>query len=426
MPRPPISLKNLNKQINRIVDGLDATADTIRDVGRSVLKSDDPHMIVGYRGFGNASKVLVHGRALEDEGVTPGDVKDPMWRNLLNTYKRLETDPLAGARVRVRFNGVEKELVCDREGFFRHWLELPSAPPGDVAWHGANVELLSPLKEPNAKVETIEQLLVPTASAAFGVISDIDDTVLQSKVANLVQAIQTVVLGNSRTRLPFPGVAAFYEALVRGSGTASGPGGAGNPIFYVSSSPWNLYDVITDFLEIQKIPPGPVMLRDWDIDAGALSSGRHHTHKLAIIREILDTYPKLPFILIGDSTQQDPEIYRTVVGEYPGRILSVYIRNVKAHPERSATIAKLAEEVLAASSTLILADDTLAAAKHAAEKGWISVDALPSIQEEKRADEGKTDEKKGPPAGGETKTAPTVVVSEDPAAHAAKAPLPEP
>src|SRR5262249_22123995 len=108
----------------------------------------------------------------------------------------------------------------------------------------------------------------------------------------------------------------------------------------------------------------------------------------------------LPFILIGDTSQQDPEIYRSIVAAYPGRILAVYIRNVGAAPERSAAIQKLAEEVLKEGSALVLADDSHAAGKHAAEHGWIVPGALESIREEKKADEaGKVDPQ-----------APTVVV----------------
>ena len=188
-------------------------------------------------------------------------------------------------------------------------------------------------------------------------ISDLDDTVIQSRITSFLQAVRTVMLGNARTRLPFPGVAAFYRALERGA-----DGARRNPIFYVSSSPWNIYDVIADFMEIQRIPTGPIHLRDWDVGLDALTSSRLKRHKEPIIREILELYPSLPFILIGDDSQQDPEIYRSIIDGYPGRILAIYIRNVRIDPARSASVQALAKEVVAAGSTLVLADDTFAAA----------------------------------------------------------------
>ena len=406
------SIRSLREEFSRLGREL---GEKTQAAGR-VLGVNDPHHVVPYRGYGNARRVLVQGRALEDEGIAPATDADPAWRNLLNSLKRVETDPLPHARVRVAIGSTQREVVADEEGFITEWLDLAEPLPSDVGWHPAALELLSPLRDPAKPVATKAQILVPPASATFGVISDIDDTVLQSNVANLVQAVRHIAFGNARTRLPFPGVAAFYRALHHGArGEAAS---AANPIFYVSSSPWNLYDVITDFLDLQAIPAGPVQLRDWDVRPGAHAAKGHHTHKLSQITRIFDTYPALPFILIGDSTQEDPEIYRQVVSEHPTRVLAVYIRNVQARPERSAAITRLAEEILADHSTLILSDDTLAAAKHAAEKGWISPESLPAIGEEKKADEGKTDEKIGPtPAAPAT---PTVVVSEDPAAAVAK------
>ena len=131
--------------------------------------------------------------------------------------------------------------------------------------------------------------------------------------------------------------------------------------------------------------------------------------KLTQIREILTTYPTLPFILVGDSGQKDPEIYGTLVREFPGRILAIYIRNVSPYPERSEAIRRLAQQVSDEGSTLLLADDTLAAARHAVAHGWISEDSLPEIGSEKRDDEGSTGAKVATP-GVDTEHAPTVVV----------------
>ncbi len=180
-------------------------------------------------------------------------------------------------------------------------------------------------------------------------------------------------------------------------------------MFYVSSSPWNLYDVIAEFLEAQGIPAGPLLLRDWDLGPSLL---RNAAYKSGVIREILATYPSLPFILIGDSAQEDPEIYADVVGTHPGRILAVYIRNVRQHPEDSPAIRALAQRVSAAGSTLVLADDTLTAARHAAAHGWIREEALPDIMGEKREDEGGGS-KEPAPGVATREPAPTVVVDRE-------------
>ena len=93
-------------------------------------------------------------------------------------------------------------------------------------------------------------MLVPPADAELGVISDVDDTVVETGVTHRLAMARTVFLGNARTRLPFAGVAAFYEALCRGS-----RGDCANPVFFVSNSPWNMYDLLIEFMELQEDPP---------------------------------------------------------------------------------------------------------------------------------------------------------------------------
>jgi phosphatidate phosphatase APP1 len=370
-------------------------------IGRAIDR--DPVQIVGYRGYGTAERVLVLGRVLQDEGVGAPMASQSRWRNLVASLRRIESDPLPFARVRARLAGHAAgrptELVADDEGFLHHWLAMPAPSPAP-GWHPISLELVG---APNAEgVNATAHVLTPAPTARFGVVSDMDDTVLQSEVTSFLRAARMVLLENALTRLPFPGVAAFYRALERGA-----TGVDANPIFYVSSSPWNLYDVIDGFLGAQGIPAGPLLLRDWDL--GRLHE-RHARHKGKVIREILDTYPDLPFLLVGDSGQEDPEIYAELVRERPDRIRAVYIRNVTPHADRTERIQALAREVSAAGSTLVLADDTLAAARHAAMHGWIASDALVEIGGEKRDDEGATGAKADAPGVPEQPATPTVVV----------------
>jgi phosphatidate phosphatase APP1 len=357
---------------------------------------DEPFEIVAYDGYGSANRAHVYGRVLEKRNVGASTDTDSTLKNLLYTYRRAEADPLARADVTVEYAGIKTAMTTDNEGFFGGWIDLDSSVDGDEEWHGYSVELVAAGKPDRQNVKGSADVLVARPSARFGVISDLDDTVIQSRVSNFLQAARTVMLGNARTRLPFPGVAAFYRALRNGNG-----GDEKNPIFYVSSSPWNIYDVIAEFMDLQDVPKGPIILRDWDIVWSALSSARHFDHKGVAIRNIMNLYPDLQFILIGDTSQHDPEIYSQIVREFPDRVAAIYIRDVTRNAQRSASVQKLADEILSAHSTLVLAEDTLGAAKHAAEQGWISSDALPDVKEEKRADEGKDDTKAPSPGGGE-------------------------
>lgn len=389
-------LENLNKLAADVRDAL--VEDRIVLVG-----ADGAIEIDAYHGYGGDRRALVQGRVMRSQRIGRANERDSSIRNLVNTYKRIRAHPIPGARLEASIGSTRTEIIADGEGFFRAWIDLAAPIDRSQPWIEAKLRLLAPTE--GGDVIATPRIRVATADAAFGVISDLDDTVIQSRVSNFLLAVRTVMLGNARTRLPFPGVAALYQALEKG-----GDGRRNNPIFYVSSSPWNIHDLIEEFLELQGIPAGPICLRDWDVDVDALTSSRLKQHKEPLIREIIEANPALPFILIGDTTQKDPEIYREIVRAYPGRISAVYIRNVEANPERSAAVQALAAEVLKDGSALILADDSYAAGVHAAEHGWIQASRLDAIREEKKADEGVTDEKAATPGGGEDEGAPTVVV----------------
>jgi phosphatidate phosphatase APP1 len=377
-----------------------AAAGRARDAARAIERAidRDPVQVVGYRGYASAERALVLGRVIQDEGIKPAEPGHSRWRNLIDALRRIESDPHPFAVVRARIGAAAREIVADDEGFLREWIPLEQ-PLGEPGWADVSLELQH--HETARQARAIAPILSPPAGAAFGVISDMDDTVLQSRVTNFLRAARLLLLENARTRLPFPGVAAFYRALVAGPS-----GGAGNPIFYVSSSPWNIYDVIADFLEAQEIPAGPLLLRDWDLLA---MRDPHASHKSRHIAEILETFPALRFVLVGDSGQEDPEIYSAIVRSHPERILAIYIRDVTKNRERIEAIGRLAEDVRKAGTPLVLTDDTLSAAIHAAQHGWIAPEALGDIGEEKRADEGTSGTKVETP-GVEEEHAPTVVV----------------
>jgi phosphatidate phosphatase APP1 len=335
------------------------------DEVRGRIHARGARQVVPYRGFGTQREVYATGRVLANSPPGPVAGTETWWRNAATMLRHLESDEIPGARVRLELGGVTHEAVSDEEGFYRAWLRPDQPLPTDRLWHELHAEVIDPLHPEAAPVRAAGPILIPPPSAQFGVISDIDDTVIRTDATRLLSMLKRTLLENARTRLPFEGVAEFYSGLHRG------PHGAANPVFYVSSSPWNLYAVLTDFLEHQNIPLGPLILRDWGItDSGVLPRG-HGEHKLGAIRQIMDCYAHLPFILIGDSGQEDPEIYRDVVHEYRGRVAAVYIRNVSIDPARARAIGELGEEVRGAGSELLLSDDTLAAARHAAERGWV-------------------------------------------------------
>lgn len=334
-------------------------------------RGDAPLYIAAYRSFGTHTRLALSGRVLAEPGLRAASPDDSAWRNLANMVRRFESDEVPGAQVLARLGSLSQVATTDAEGFFTVELEPAEPLPADQLWHAVELTLLAPQRPGHDEVRAVGQMLAPPAGARFGVISDIDDTIIRTDATSLIGTFRSTILGNARTRLAFPGVSELYRAL-------HGP--ASNPLFYVSSSPWNIYDLLADVFELHGIPAGPLLLRDWGLGEQVELAFKHGRHKLAAIARILETYPALPFILIGDSGQEDPEIYRETVRRYPGRILAIYIRDVTPdNAERAAAIRQLIAEVQADGGTLLLTDSTLVAAQHACAQGWIAPADLAAV-----------------------------------------------
>jgi phosphatidate phosphatase APP1 len=334
----------------------------------------DPFEILPYRGHGTRQELFLKGRVLEEAGITRAGRDDAVWKNILNMARRFASDEVAGARVRASFEGLQVETTADVEGFFEVRFQLAEPLDGPGGWYEVGLELLSPPSPGGGMVRSTGRVLVPRG-ARFGVISDLDDTVVRSSATNVLKMAWIVVRNNAHTRLPFEGVAAFYRALQLGPDRRSS-----NPIFYVSSSPWNIYDMLEDFLNVHGVPYGPLFLKDWSL--GVL--GKHRSYKTGVIRRLLDTYEDLPFVLIGDSGEEDPEIYLQAVREHPGRIKAIYIRDV-ASAERDVEVRAIADEARALGTEMVAVPETTAAAEHAASIGLIAPDAVAAVRSESTA-----------------------------------------
>jgi phosphatidate phosphatase APP1 len=340
-----------------------------------------------YRSYGTPHRFYLKGRLLADRGLTPQTEADSPWRNFQAMYRRFNSREISGAQILVTLpGGLDTYVTTDRSGYFTLALDPPQLPaPLDYLWYPVPVRLsrLPPrFRGLRGAVEGTARVLIPPATAEFGVISDLDDTVIVTRATHILRMLRTVLFRNAHSHEPLAGVAAFYRALQRGL-----TGRPDNPFFYVSSSPWNLYDVLEDFLRLHDIPLGPLLLRDSLLSGpktlpGAVSSGTdslHHGHKLREIKQLLDTYPALPFILLGDSGQHDADIYAEVARQHPGRIRVIYIRDV-GEPTRLELVTPVAAALRAeASVEMLIVPDFLTAATHAAGLGLITAAGLAQV-----------------------------------------------
>ena len=349
---------------------------------RKHLKLNDPLQIVTYRSYGTVNRLYIKGRVLEDKGINAASDRDTIFDNLVNMYNRFQSDEIPGAILKVKFQDQEHTIITDDEGYFMLNLAPETPINGTDMWHEIDIELTDAPVEFSAGLKSVAQVLVPPVDAEYGIISDIDDTIIHTSATDILAMSRKVFLHNAKTRMPFPGVSEFYKSLQLGRN-----GKRNNPFFYVSSSPWNMYDLLKDFLDLNQIPEGPLLLRDFGLQDNKLISTGHMGHKFKEIENILLTYPLLNFVLIGDSGQEDPVIYREIVKEFPGRILAIYIRDVQLADREKIAMdisSELKEHV-----KLLIVDNTVEAAEHAAKAGLIFTQAIPDIEKDKMQDTGE-------------------------------------
>jgi phosphatidate phosphatase APP1 len=309
-------------------------------------------VISPYRGFGRGHELLLRGRVLLEKNITRTTGAEPLWRSVVNTWRRFSSVELAGVKVRADYRDAVVETVTDEEGYFQVRLE-PKELAEHTLWHEVGLQL------PDRGATAVGHALLPSEAAKFAVISDIDDTVVVTNATSLVGMARSV-LRNAASRLPFEGVADLYRALHRDA----------NPIFYVSSGPWNMYELLHDFMDLNGIPHGPMFLQDWGIDESTLIIASHETHKVKQIDTILEYYPDLKFVLIGDSGQHDPEIYLQVIRANPGRVLAAFIRDVT--PDlRDQAVARIIGESNAAGVEMLYVPDSSTALEHARRIGLV-------------------------------------------------------
>lgn len=214
-------------------------------------------------------------------------------------------------------------------------------------------------------------VLSPGRHAMLGVISDIDDTIVETGITGNLRSVlrnwKRVLAQWPEERIAVPGADMFYTALgggLVGESNAEGERGhlgdtlaaTHHPFFYVSSSPWNLFSYLVAFKRMRGLPLGPIHLRDWGLNADTFGSSSHGSHKKDAILAILDHFPNLRFAMVGDDTQGDLVAFGAIAAKHPERIAGVFIRKAAGEPF-SAEEQEAKSAIEAANVPLWLGDD---------------------------------------------------------------------
>ncbi|MET3126476.1 phosphatidate phosphatase APP1 [Arcicella rosea] len=278
-----------------------------------------PATVKVYHGYGHQDNLIVYGHVLA--GKPPkASTSNGVLSNIKHLIKIFSVKPIAGVRVRLRWENQFFYSTTAKDGFFK--FEWKSTQKITAGWHDVSVDLVNP---ENKILTTGEgKIFVPEATQ-YGFISDIDDTVLVSHSASTGKKLRVMFTKNPLSRKTFADVVKFYKLLSLAHTEPS----LLNPFFYVSSSEWNLYDDLNVFFKHNQLPKGVFLLNEIKRWYQLLKTGKtKHQGKLIRVARIFEAFPKQRFVLLGDNSQKDPAIYAGIANKYPDRVMAIYIRNV--------------------------------------------------------------------------------------------------
>ena len=302
---------------------------------RLLPQSGRPPRLEAYRGYATPTHLVLRGRVLTRLRHAVPHAEQSRWTNLKQMVSLFLTDEVRGVPVAVEDR--EGAATSDEEGYVT--IRVPRAASDGPGWARLSAHLPG---EDAAPVPV--PVLVPPEDADWGVISDVDDTMIRTGAHSLTRNLWTTFTGSALSRHVFPDSLALIERLVEGGK---------NPVFYVSSSPWNLHHFLDALFSRAGLTPGPMFLRDLGIGEDQFISGTHGDHKGAAIDTILEANPGLGFVLVGDTGQHDAEVYRDAIFRHPGRIRAVILRQPGPGPDAESHAAM---EAIRATGTALFTD----------------------------------------------------------------------
>ncbi|MES2882942.1 MAG: phosphatase domain-containing protein [Bacteroidota bacterium] len=280
-----------------------------------------------YHGYGHTSQLIIYGHVLKFSPLPRKKYRKSVLHNTWALLRLFMVKPFAHVSVEMKWFDEMLTTTTDATGFFK--FEWKDKPPLHEGWQ----EVTTVARYNDKYIAQQKGTVYIPHQTQYGFISDIDDTFLISHSGNMRKRLLVLFTQNARSRQPFDGSVKHYQLLAEGNATAEKP----NPFFFVSSSEWNLYDYILEFTIVNKMPKGVFLLSQLKKLSGLLKTGQNnHQTKFTRIVRILQTYPQQKFVLLGDSTQQDPYIYESIVKHFPTQIFAVYIRDVHKKNKQKA------------------------------------------------------------------------------------------
>lgn len=261
--------------------------------------------VVPFAGYGGPGWVRVVGRVLivppQRRGKDGELASIRGWRSFVGI-------PVSFGKVTVRVGDTEHQVVADRGGVVDAVIHADL----DAGWQTFHVST-----EDQEPVEATA--FVVAESTTFGVVSDVDDTVMVTALPRPFIAFWNSFVLDEHARIPVPGMSVLLDQLLRQH--------PGAPMVYLSTGAWNIAPTLRRFLSRHLFPAGSMLLTDWGPTHDRwFRSGREH--KLTNLRRLATEFPHVRWLLIGDDGQHDESIYSTFLEEHPESVAGVAIRRL--------------------------------------------------------------------------------------------------
>jgi phosphatidate phosphatase APP1 len=308
--------------------------------------------IVAHTGYGTAALARLSARVQLLRGGGEEEKPDAgLVRTVRAHLRRWVTLEVAGMSVDVEIGDLRFPAATDGQGF----VDAVVSVELDPGWHDVRYHL----DDPRGASSATGRMIVPHPDVDVALVSDVDDTIIHTGLTRGWEMVrQSMARVEERTALP--GAAELYRRLVVGP-----PGCHERPMFYLSTSPWNLYDVLEDFVELHDFPPGPLFLTDWDWRGLKLFRPPSHSHKTSTLGRLVSDFPHLGLVLLGDSGQEDPEIYSAFAHAAPARVRAIYIRDATLPGTgRADDVRRLAGDLDRVGVPMLLVQDSAEIAAH--------------------------------------------------------------
>ncbi len=285
-----------------------------------------------YMGYASSTRLYCIARVLKDFKI---DWNNNSRLSLFHaSIKRWGSSEIANVTVQVNFLNHTFASTSNKEGFIVIDEEIPEIQ---------KKEKILPisfkiLDVPSQRLKWSDrffqgEVLHPIAPSRI-IISDIDDTIIHTNVLSKVAMVYNSVMVGFENRKMISKANEFLQFL---------SDDRTYPVFYVSNSPFNLYEYLRRFLEFNKFQKGPLFLRDYGRENTILPIDMP-SHKHFVIEKLLNRFPDADFILIGDGAEHDPYIYAEMKEKYKERISHIFLRKIYAK-KRNQVLTKWKESI---------------------------------------------------------------------------------